>query len=75
VKPWPGKLLKLTSPLTHNADVKWVQQHLNSHGAKLSVDSQFGPKTRDAVKAFQRAKKLEVDGIVGAKTWTALGKS
>jgi hypothetical protein len=75
VKPWPGKLLKLTSPLTHNADVKWVQPHLNSHGAKLTVDSEFGPKTRDAVKAFQRAKKLEADGIVGKLTWTALGKS
>ena len=75
VKPWPGKLLKVTSPLTRNADVKWVQQHLNSHGAHLTVDSQYGPKTRDAVKAFQRAKKLEVDGIVGRLTWTALGKS
>jgi hypothetical protein len=75
VKPWPGKLLKVTSPLTHNADVKWVQQHLNSHGAHLTVDSEFGPKTRDAVKAFQRAKKLEADGIVGRLTWTALGKS
>lgn len=74
VKPWPGKLLKLTKPLTRNADVKWVQQHLNSHGAKLTVDSEYGPKTRDAVMAFQRSHKLEVDGIVGKSTWGALSK-
>jgi hypothetical protein len=74
-KPWPGKYLQVTSPLTRNADVKWVQEHLNSHGAKLTVDSEYGPKTRDAVKAFQKAKKLTVDGVVGKKTWDALGKS
>lgn len=75
-KPWPGRLIKVTSPLTHNADVKWVQQHLNSHGAspKVTVDSQYGPKTRDAVRAFQRKQKLDVDGIVGRLTWNALAK-
>jgi peptidoglycan hydrolase-like protein with peptidoglycan-binding domain len=60
--------------MMHGSDVKWVQQHLNSHDAKLTVDSEFGPKTRDAVKAFQRKQKLEVDGIVGPKAWAALAK-
>lgn len=33
----------------------------------------FNQRTEDAVKRFQKAKKLPQDGIVGAKTWEALG--
>jgi lysozyme len=36
------------------------------------ADGDFGPKTEQAVKRFQRALGLEVDGIVGPKTWAAL---
>jgi len=40
----------------------------------LAVDGIFGPKTENAVKDFQTAKKIEVDGIVGPQTWHALGR-
>jgi|SRR5262245_28710188 len=33
------------------------------------VDGQFGAKTETAVKAFQQAKGITVDGIVGRVTW------
>lgn len=39
---------------------------------KITVDSDFGPKTEKAVKDFQRKKKLTVDGKVGPQTWGAL---
>ncbi len=38
------------------------------------IDGIFGSKTRAAVKEFQRAHRLAVDGIVGPKTWAELYK-
>ena len=39
---------------------------------ELDVDGIFGPKTEEAVRAFQANESLAVDGIVGKNTWTAL---
>ena len=36
------------------------------------IDSNFGPKTRDAVKSFQQGDNLTPDGVVGPLTWQAL---
>ncbi|OLN27124.1 peptidoglycan-binding domain-containing protein [Desulfosporosinus metallidurans] len=37
------------------------------------IDGVFGPLTKAAVLAFQKSKNLVQDGIVGIKTWSALG--
>ncbi|KFE67970.1 peptidoglycan-binding domain-containing protein [Hyalangium minutum] len=51
-----------------------LQKMLATHGFDPgSKDGQFGPKTERTVMAFQRAKGLEADGVVGPKTWNALG--
>lgn len=49
---------------------KLIQQgySLDPYGA----DGSFGNKTLEAVKAFQKAHGLTVDGVVGQKTWDAL---
>ena len=52
--------------------VKKAQEYLNKHGASLNVDSVFGALTLAAVKKFQKEKGLDVDGVVGPKTWVAL---
>ena len=55
--------------------VKTLQTLLKMHGYDCGeADGEFGAKTASAVKAFQQAKGLTVDGVVGAKTWTALLK-
>ncbi|MCM8778827.1 MAG: peptidoglycan-binding protein [Candidatus Omnitrophica bacterium] len=36
------------------------------------IDGKLGPKTREAIKKFQRDKGLKVDGIVGKTTWREL---
>lgn len=52
--------------------VEDVQRALNKHGFTCTVDGDFGPNTEKAVKAFQAARGMAADGIVGAKTWAAL---
>ena len=54
--------------------VKKLQQTLNGKGYKLTEDGDFGNKTEAAVKAFQKANGLEVDGEVGPMTWATLLK-
>jgi hypothetical protein len=49
-----------------------LQALLNANGASLVVDGDYGDATDQAVKAFQRSRKLTADGIVGPKTFAAL---
>lgn len=39
------------------------------------LDGIFGPLTRAAVVAFQSDQSLEVDGVVGDRTWSALSRA
>lgn len=57
-------------------DVKKLQDLLNTTlhlNPKLIVDGDFGRATDAAVKRFQAENNLGIDGIVGPKTWKALG--
>lgn len=41
---------------------------------QLQAETGFGPLAQEMVKAFQRTRKLGVDGVVGAYTWEELLK-
>jgi hypothetical protein len=57
-------------------DVALLQSKLNSRPPTvlppLTVDGQFGPRTLERVKEFQRNNGLVADGIVGPLTWGKL---
>lgn len=60
-------------------EVKALQALLIGYGFKMEnngktygVDGSFGTATENAVKAYQKAKGLTVDGKCGQQTWTSL---
>lgn len=54
------------------SDVAEIQGQLASLGYDVAADGDFGPATAEAVKAFQVARGLDADGLVGPSTYTAL---
>lgn len=68
------RLLKKKVLLMRGEDVKVLQKVLNDKGHNCGkVDGAFGQKTDSAVRSFQKAKGLTVDGIAGENTVTKLG--
>lgn len=53
-------------------DVRRLQALLVAVRHDLKIDGDFGPSTKRNVEAFQRARGLGVDGIVGSNTWRRL---
>lgn len=54
-------------------DVRILQENLRQLGfLNGAADGIFGRNTNAAVRSFQKAQGLSVDGIVGAGTWAAL---
>ena len=54
---------------------KQIQIALQKAGFyKGKIDGKIGPQTKEAIRAFQKAKGLKADGGVGAQTWAELNK-
>ncbi|MBZ5564763.1 MAG: peptidoglycan-binding protein [Acidobacteriia bacterium] len=49
-----------------------LQKLLNRTGSSLDADGIFGPVTRTALVAFQRARHMPTTGVVDQATWTRL---
>lgn len=52
--------------------VRTAQQLLNKAGIKCATDGDFGPKTEQAVKQFQKKVGLPETGTVNPRTWARL---
>jgi len=67
-----ARSLKLTDPRMEGNDVRQLQTALQEAGFNLEADGIFGKATETAVRRFQEQKGLEVDGIAGLATFSAL---
>ncbi len=73
--PFPGVVLRVGAS---GDDVRLVQEYLAAISPvfpsipTLTPDGMFGPRTRDAVIAFQEEFGLPINGRVGAITWAAI---
>lgn len=66
---------KGATPTGFKPTTKEIQTALKNAGFDPgTIDGKMGPKTRQAVKEFQKTKGLNPDGVVGPKTWAELGK-
>lgn len=64
--------LHLATPKMRGAAVKRLQRLLGCAGLPVAVDGFYGARTERAVKDYQRAQGLEIDGWVGPLTWRHL---
>lgn len=68
-----GSRMGLIRPGDRSEQVADVQARLRGLGFELDDEpGSFGPSTRHAVRAFQQARHIIVDGIVGPNTWSEL---
>ena len=49
-----------------------IQAALCEAGHALDIDGEFGPKTENALREFQRKNNLEIDGVAGPATYAKL---
>jgi peptidoglycan hydrolase-like protein with peptidoglycan-binding domain len=57
----------------HGGAVFRLQRSLQAAGLTyVPADGHFGPTTYRAVRSLQASRELEVDGIVGPRTWASL---
>jgi len=73
--PAPTKPLNLVlRPGAKGENVIELQKHLVALGHSIVVDGVYGPATTAAVKAFQAANSLTVDGKAGPKTLSKINE-
>lgn len=70
--PWPSRTLRRGDT---GEGVRWLQERLREQGYEVGpVDGKYGFITEDAVMAFQRDRRLRVDGVAGPQVMAALSE-
>lgn len=67
-----SRQLSLKSPMMRGTDVLFVQKWIGPSRAG-KADGIFGAHTKSGVVWYQRMRGLAADGIVGPRTWRAMG--
>ncbi len=66
-RTWPVVQLGDRGP-----SVEELQRRLTASGFPLEVDGSLGPLSVAALEAYQSSRGLDVDGVAGLQTWTAI---
>ncbi len=69
-RPYAGKVVLDRGD--RGDQVVWLQQHLIALGNSMQPTGIFNRATYRAVRRFQARRNLEVDGVVGTRTWNRL---
>lgn len=65
-QPWFGQAAR-----SRSSGVRTWQSKMASRGWRIGVDGVFGPESDRVCRQYQQEKRLGVDGMVGAQTWSA----
>lgn len=69
--PWLPNGVLLKQGTWNNDHVAIWQQRMKQRGWRITIDGDYGPQSSGIARQFQKEKRLEVDGVVGPKTWSA----
>ncbi len=67
IVPYPGKPLYVGAKGMVKKDIERIQRAVGA-----SVTGKYDKQTESKVKAYQKRKKLDADGVVGKDTWNML---
>lgn len=75
LSPNDQKIEYKKSEVPQEIPIKQVQIALKKAGFyKGDIDGKAGSRTKEAIRAFQKARDLKGDGVVGKATWAALSR-
>ena len=68
--PFPGvDMERSTHGRKVDENVRLFQERLKERGWKIEPTGKFNAATEQVIRAFQREKRLFIDGVVGKNTW------
>ncbi|GAB2517502.1 peptidoglycan recognition protein family protein [Nocardiopsis aegyptia] len=69
--PRTGPDWQVSGYYSHREDLRRWQRRMRDRGWVITPDGLYGDQTEGVTRAFQREKRLTVDGLIGGRTWSA----
>lgn len=69
--PKSGPAKSVSGYYSHRDELRSWQQRMRDRGWTITPDGLYGPDTKRVATGFQKEKGLQVDGLIGVRTWDA----